>query len=70
MGMPPSLFGVSRFFRFLISDKQAFRQSMAKLLKWDFEHIVVAHRDPVMANARDVVREALRESTREGGRVT
>ena len=63
MGLPPTLFGVSRFFRFLISDKEAFRRSMARLLEWDFERVIVAHREPVIANARDVVREALRKVT-------
>jgi hypothetical protein len=59
MGLPPSLFGVSRFFRFLISDKQAFERSMRRMLEWDFERVVVAHREPLEAGAREAVESAL-----------
>jgi hypothetical protein len=63
MGLPPSLFGVSRFFRFLISDKQAFARSVTKMLEWDFDRVIVAHREPVVGGAKSAVREALRKVT-------
>jgi hypothetical protein len=63
MGLPPRLFGVSRFFRFLISDKAAFRRSIAKMLEWDFERVVVGHAEPLTTNAREMVSEALRKVT-------
>lgn len=60
MGLPPSLFGVSRFFRFLISDKQAFARSMSKMLEWDFERVVVAHREPLETGAKEEVKKVTR----------
>jgi hypothetical protein len=61
MGLPPSLFGVSRFFRFLISDKEAFERSIKKMLEWDFDRVVVAHREPLLMGAKQAVKEALRK---------
>ena len=59
MGLPPNLFGVSRFFRLLITDKQAFERSINKMLEWDFERVVVAHREPLQAGVRAAVESAL-----------
>lgn len=59
MGLPPSLFGVSRFFRFLIADKQAFKRSIRTMLEWDFERVVVAHREPLEMEAKKAVQTAL-----------
>jgi hypothetical protein len=59
MGLPPTLFGVSRFFRFLISDKEAFARSVRRMLEWDFERIVVAHREPVTTEGKKAVADAL-----------
>lgn len=61
MGLSASLFGVSRFFRFLISDKEAFARSLRKMLDWDFDRVVVAHRDPLVAAGKPAVERALRE---------
>lgn len=60
MGLPRSLFGVSRFFRFLIADKEAFAQSMRNMLEWDFERVIVAHREPLITGAKAAVEEALK----------
>jgi hypothetical protein len=59
MGLPPSLFGVSRFFRMLIKDQNAFEQSIRTMLKWDFERVVVAHREPLQTGGKKAVEEAL-----------
>ena len=59
MGLPPSLFGVSRFFRMLINDKDAFDRSIRRMLEWDFDRIVVAHREPLETGAKKAVEEAL-----------
>jgi len=61
MGLPPTLFGVSRFFRMLISDKQAFAVSVNKILEWDFERVVVGHREPILHGAKSAVAKALAE---------
>lgn len=58
MGLPPSLFGVSRFFRMLISDKDAFERSLRRMLEWDFERVVVAHREPLETGAKMAVEVA------------
>jgi hypothetical protein len=63
IGLPTALFGVSRFFRFLISDKEAFAQSVKKILDWDFERVIVAHREPVVAGAKSAVERALKKVT-------
>lgn len=62
MGLPQTLFGVSRFFRFLINDRQAFERSVRTLLDWDFERIVVAHFAPLETAAKPAVESALREA--------
>ncbi len=62
MRLPPQLFGVSAFFRFMIKDKEAVRRSVRALLKWDFERIVVAHYEPLETAAKPAVERALREA--------
>src|SRR5437879_776115 len=58
----PRLFGVSLFFRVLmIRDRKAFESSMKALLQWNFERIVVAHREAVEKEARATVECALRD---------
>ena len=59
MGLPPNLFGVSRFFRMLIDDKDAFERSISRMLEWDFERVVVAHCEPLEKGAKQAVEEAL-----------
>ncbi len=59
MGLPATLFGVNRFFRFLISDKEAFARSVRQMLEWNFERIVVAHREPLLTGAKPAVANAL-----------
>ena len=58
----PRLFGMSVFFRMTISDRQAFKSSMKALLQWNFDRLVVAHREPVDKNAKRTVEQALRDS--------
>jgi hypothetical protein len=58
MGLPSSLFGVSRFFRILINDKEAFERSIRTVLEWDFDRVVVAHRDPLETGAKKAVKQA------------
>jgi hypothetical protein len=68
MGLPPTLFGVSRFFRFLIADKPAFECSVRTLLEWDFERVVVAHWHPLETAAKPAVERALHEARLLKGR--
>ena len=38
-------FGPSRMIRQLVSDRSAFRDSLERVLEWDFERIVPGHGD-------------------------
>jgi hypothetical protein len=58
----PRLFGVSVFFRMTISNRQAFNGSMKALLQWNFDRLVVAHREPIDKDAKPTVEQALRDS--------
>jgi len=58
----PRLFGISVFFRLTINDRQAFERSMKTLLQWNFERLVVAHREPIEKEARAAVERVLRDS--------
>jgi hypothetical protein len=63
----PRLLGLSLFFRMMIRDRAAFTASMKKILKWDFTQIVLAHRMPILTNARAELVRALREDEFEVG---
>ena len=62
MRLPATLFGVSRFFRLLIEDKPGLQRSIQRLLKWEFERIVVAHWAPIESAAKPAVERALCEA--------
>jgi hypothetical protein len=55
----PRLMGISAFFRLMIRDKEAFGRSMTKVLGWDFERVIVAHREVIETGARRHLRDAL-----------
>ena len=57
----PRLSGVSAFVRLMIRDREAFAFSMKKMLKWDFEQIVVGHGEPIQNDAKRIVAQALRD---------
>lgn len=51
--------GQSRFFRFCIEDHEAFRESLERLLAWNFDRIVVGHGRPIVNEAKATLREVL-----------
>lgn len=53
--------GISAFFRCMIRDRKAFEGSMKTLLEWDFTQIVLAHREPILQEAKPAMRQALRD---------
>lgn len=59
MGLPPSLFGVSRFFKILITDHAEFKRSIRRMLEWDFERVVVAHHESLETGAKKAVQSAV-----------
>jgi len=50
-------FGPSRLDPWLIRDRRAARQSLERILAWDFDRIVVAHGDVLESGGRDALRE-------------
>lgn len=57
----PRLFGISAFFRLMISDRAAFERSARALLDLDFEKLIVAHWDPLLRDAKPAVEQAFRD---------
>ncbi|MBI2501842.1 MAG: DUF4336 domain-containing protein [Candidatus Latescibacteria bacterium] len=58
----------SRLFRAFIKDRNAFRQSVEKLMEWDFERIVVGHGKIVPTGGKEVLAEVLLASRRVDNR--
>lgn len=61
MGLP-RLVGISRFFRFMIRDRALFARSLQNVLELDFEQIVMAHRVPILRDAKSILRRTVRDS--------
>jgi glyoxylase-like metal-dependent hydrolase (beta-lactamase superfamily II) len=49
-------FGPSRLDPFLIRDRRAARQSLERILAWDFDRVVVAHGDVLENGGPDALR--------------
>jgi len=56
----PRMVGISAFFRLMIRDKELFAASLRQLLKYDFQRIVVGHREPIRHHAKAALQEAMR----------
>jgi len=50
--------GATYLERLLIRDRRAARAQMDRMLAWDFERILLAHGEPVLAGGREVLRRA------------
>ncbi len=55
----PELIGISAFFRLMIRDREAFRRSMARMLDWNFERVIVAHHEVIVTDGPRHLRDAL-----------
>jgi hypothetical protein len=55
----PEMIGTSVFFRLMIRDRIAFERSVDQLLSWDFERVIVGHRDPIEKDAKRRLERAL-----------
>ncbi|GBD27460.1 hypothetical protein HRbin30_02807 [bacterium HR30] len=51
-------FGPHRLLRMLIRDRQAFAQSIRRILAWDFDAVVVSHGDLLTTGAKQAVYQA------------
>lgn len=54
-------FAVSRLLKLLLDDRLAFERSMHELMTHDFENILVSHGEVIIGNAKNLLREALKE---------
>ena len=52
--------GMSPFFRLMIRDREAFRRSMAIMMAWDFDRVIVAHGGIIERGGKARLREVLR----------
>ena len=41
------VFGPHRFVRWMIRDKEAARESLEAIMRWDFDRVILAHGDVV-----------------------
>ncbi|MGI8820749.1 MAG: hypothetical protein ACR2ID_07785 [Chthoniobacterales bacterium] len=51
--------GMSRFFRLMIRDRTAFRNSLERIMQWDFDRVVVGHGDVIETGGKPRLREVL-----------
>jgi len=51
-------FGPHRFIRWMIRDKQAARESLGLIMRWDFDRVIVAHGDVIESGGHKKVRDA------------
>jgi hypothetical protein len=55
-------FGPSRFFKFVaIRDRVGFRESIEKILAWDFDRVIMSHGDVLDTGGREKLRAACEE---------
>lgn len=52
---------INRVFKAFISDEAAFKQSVAKMMAWDFDRIIVGHKEIVESGGQAKVQQALRD---------
>lgn len=51
--------GVSRIFKWFVTDKVAFRESLAELLEWDFDRIIPGHGEVIESGGREKLWQAM-----------
>lgn len=51
--------GTSRLVKWCVKDRAAVQSSLAKMMTWDFDQVVVNHGEVITENAKETLREAL-----------
>ncbi len=51
--------GMSPFFRLMIRDRDAFRSSVAAMMRWDFDRVIVGHGEIIERGGKERVRDVL-----------
>lgn len=54
--------GISRSFRVMVQDEAALRASIARMMQWDFDRLIVGHGQPILSGAKPRLAEALAEA--------
>ena len=54
--------GLSRAFKLAIRDEPAFRESIAQMMRWNFDRVVVGHGELIETGGYEKVLVALREA--------
>ncbi|MEP6956256.1 MAG: hypothetical protein ABI883_05475 [Chthoniobacterales bacterium] len=55
----PELVGMSLAFRLMIRDRQAFLRSVAEIMRWDFDRVIVGHGQVIESGGKERLREVL-----------
>ena len=51
---------MARSMRLTVKNKGALRSSLARMMEWDFDRLIVGHGDPIDTGAKARVAEALK----------
>jgi hypothetical protein len=54
--------GISRSFRVMVKDEAALKQSIAHMMTWDFDRLIVGHGAPILTGAKARLSAALAEA--------
>ncbi|QJE97367.1 hypothetical protein [Luteolibacter luteus] len=54
--------GMSRIFRWFVSDNEAFRRSLEEVMSWDFDRIIPGHGEPIESGGKELLRRAMGEA--------
>lgn len=54
--------GISRSFKVMVKDEAALKASIARLMAWDFDRLIVGHGSPILAGAKARLQQALAEA--------
>jgi hypothetical protein len=49
----------ARVYPLQVKDRAAYNRSIEKLFTWDFDHLITGHNEPIMGNAKPLLRAAL-----------
>jgi hypothetical protein len=55
----PNLSGMSLAFRWMIRDKTAFLRSIAEIMRWDFDRVIVGHGEIIQSGGKERIRLVL-----------
>ena len=55
--------GISRSFKVLVRDETALKKSIAVMMAWDFDRLIVGHGEPILRGAKARLAQALTEAS-------